>query len=233
MLASSHQKEIYITMDVTFIEDKPYFTKTYLPGESKKIMEDGWWDSGQVLVQDFDSGQSPSSSSLDKNLNPSKPILQIQSLETKHTRHEAPDFNVYSKRKRSTVLAHAPISEIMTVLVTRNVKGWVKATRGLRQGDPLSSFLFTIVVDVLSRMLTKMEESGLTKGFLVGRDRTTVSLLQFEVIASIYGTHPHGWDVSIMVRWSHKCPWKAIAQVFQGFAPPTRFVVENGERIRF
>ena len=44
-------------MDVTFIEDKPYFTKTYLPGESKKIMEDGWWDSGQVLVQDFDSGQ--------------------------------------------------------------------------------------------------------------------------------------------------------------------------------
>ena len=25
-----------------------------------------------------------------------------------------------------------------------------------------------------------MEESGLTKGFLVGRDRTTVSLLQFE-----------------------------------------------------
>nr|CAN64787.1 hypothetical protein VITISV_014072 [Vitis vinifera] len=90
-------------MDVTFIEDKPYFTKTYLPGESKKIMEDGWWDSGQVLVQDFDSGQ-------------------IQSLETKHTRHEAPDFNVYSKRKRSTVLAHAPISEIMTVQEALNSK---------------------------------------------------------------------------------------------------------------
>ncbi|RVW40358.1 hypothetical protein CK203_092445 [Vitis vinifera] len=35
------------------------------------------------------------------------------------------------------------------------------------------------------------------------------------------------------VRWSHRCPWKAIAQVFQGFSLITRYVVGNGERIRF
>ena len=38
--------------------------------------------------------------------------------------------------------------------------------------------------------------------------------LWHKVIASIYGTHPNGWDANMVVRWSHKCPWKAIAQVF-------------------
>ncbi|RVW92960.1 Transposon TX1 uncharacterized 149 kDa protein [Vitis vinifera] len=57
--------------------------------------------------------------------------------------------------------------------------GWVKASRGLRQGDPLSPFLFTLVADVLSRLMIRVEETGITEGFFVGRNRTRVSLLQF------------------------------------------------------
>ena len=38
--------------------------------------------------------------------------------------------------------------------------------------------------------------------------------LWHEVILSIYGAHTNGWDVKIMVRWSHICLWKAISQVF-------------------
>ncbi|RVW15777.1 LINE-1 retrotransposable element ORF2 protein [Vitis vinifera] len=211
-------------------------------------------------------------------------------------------------------------SSSFAILVNGNAKGWVKASRGLRQGDPLSPFLFTLVADVLSRMLFRAEETGLTEGFSVGRDRTRVSLLQFaddtiffskasmehlqnlkiillvfgqvsglkinlekstisglplggnpktigfwdpvverisrrldgegkkdhlvrwEVVSrpkelggyrSIYGTHPNGWDANMVVRWSHRCPWKAIAQVFQEFSPFVRLVVGNGERIRF
>ncbi|RVW15154.1 Transposon TX1 uncharacterized 149 kDa protein [Vitis vinifera] len=56
---------------------------------------------------------------------------------------------------------------------------WVKASRGLRQGDPLSPFLFTLVADVLSRMLLRAEERNLLKGFRVGRNRTRASHLQF------------------------------------------------------
>ena len=65
------------------------------------------------------------------------------------------------------------------VLVNGNNKGWVKASRGLRQGDPLSPFLFTIVPDVLSKMLLRAEERNLFEGFRVGRNRTRVTHLQF------------------------------------------------------
>ncbi|RVW50737.1 Transposon TX1 uncharacterized 149 kDa protein [Vitis vinifera] len=200
------------------------------------------------------------------------------------------------------------------VLVNGNAKGWVKASRGLRQGDPLSPFLFTIVADVLSRMLLKAEERNVLEGFKVGRNRTRVSHLQFAddtiffsssreedmmtlknvllvlaemldckasgwpilylglplggnpktsgfwdpvierisrrldgwqkaylsleaellsfnlvspiclVILSIYGSHSNGWDVNNIVRWSHRCPWKAIALVYQEFSKFTRLL---------
>ena len=63
------------------------------------------------------------------------------------------------------------------ILVNGNAKGWVKASRGLRQGDPLSHFLFTIVADMLSRMLFKAEERSVLEGFRVGRNRIRVSHL--------------------------------------------------------
>ncbi|RVW34900.1 putative ribonuclease H protein [Vitis vinifera] len=57
--------------------------------------------------------------------------------------------------------------------------------------------------------------------------------LWHQVILSIYGTHSNGWDANTIVRWSHRCPWKAIAQGFQDFSKYTRFIVGDGERIRF
>ncbi|RVW30605.1 Transposon TX1 uncharacterized 149 kDa protein [Vitis vinifera] len=54
------------------------------------------------------------------------------------------------------------------VLVNGSAKGWVNASRGLRQGDPLSPFLFTLVADVLSRMLLRAEERNMLEGFKVG-----------------------------------------------------------------
>ncbi|RVW96070.1 Transposon TX1 uncharacterized 149 kDa protein [Vitis vinifera] len=59
------------------------------------------------------------------------------------------------------------------------------------------------------------------------------SALWHQVILSIYGSHSNGWDVNNIVRWSHRCPWKAIALVYQEFSKFTRFVVGNGDRIWF
>ena len=54
-----------------------------------------------------------------------------------------------------------------------------------------------------------------------------------DVIASIYGTHPNGLDDNIVVKRSHKCPRKSIAQGFHLFIHHTCLVVGNEEKIRF
>ncbi|RVW91093.1 hypothetical protein CK203_039951 [Vitis vinifera] len=59
------------------------------------------------------------------------------------------------------------------------------------------------------------------------------SALWHQVILSIYESHSNGWDANTVVRWSHRCPWKAIAQVFQDFSKFTRFMVGDRKRIRF
>ena len=81
-------------------------------------------------------------------------------------------------------------SATFAILVNGNTKGWVKAYRGLRQGDPLSPFLFTIVVDVLSRLVVRAEERCLFEGFLVGKNRTRVSHLQFADDTIFFLEHP-------------------------------------------
>ena len=45
--------------------------------------------------------------------------------------------------------------------------------------------------------------------------------------------HTLGWDANNIVRWLHRCLWKAIAQVSQEFSKFNRFVVGDGEKIRF
>ncbi|XP_016199025.1 uncharacterized protein LOC107639987 [Arachis ipaensis] len=54
-----------------------------------------------------------------------------------------------------------------------------KMERDLRQGDPLSPFLFVLVVDVLHRMIGVAVRNGRIAPLLVGRDNIELSHLQF------------------------------------------------------
>ena len=75
---------------------------------------------------------------------------------------------------------HGCLSSVsFSIFVNGRPHGKFKGSKGLRQGDPLSPFLFTLVVDGLSRLMEKSRGCGLINGFEVGKDKVMVSHLQF------------------------------------------------------
>ena len=52
-----------------------------------------------------------------------------------------------------------------SILVNGSPEGFFGRSRGLRQGDPLSSLLFLLIMEVLSKILNKTKENNLIRGF--------------------------------------------------------------------
>nr|XP_029145202.1 uncharacterized protein LOC114924525 [Arachis hypogaea] len=67
----------------------------------------------------------------------------------------------------------------MSVLINGSPSKPFKMERGLRQGDPLSSFLFVLVAEVMHRMFREAVRNGRLSPLLVGRDHVELSHLQF------------------------------------------------------
>ncbi|XP_016177809.1 uncharacterized protein LOC107620107 [Arachis ipaensis] len=67
----------------------------------------------------------------------------------------------------------------MSVLINGSPSKPFNMERGLRQGDPLSLFLFVLVVDVLHRMIGEAVRNGRISPLQVGRDSVPLSHLQF------------------------------------------------------
>ena len=66
-----------------------------------------------------------------------------------------------------------------TVLVNGVPKGYIKPGRGLRQGDPLSPYLFLLCAEGLSTLLRKAERDSLIKGVSICRGGPRISHLFF------------------------------------------------------
>lgn len=70
-------------------------------------------------------------------------------------------------------------SPSFSVLIKGFPKGFFKGSRGLRQGDPLSPYLFIVVVELLSKLVRKAELCGLFVGFSLNEGSPLVPLIQF------------------------------------------------------
>lgn len=67
-----------------------------------------------------------------------------------------------------------------SIIINAKPRGKFRATKGLSQGDPLSSFLFTFVCDVLSKFLEKAQELNLIHGFVYGQECVKVSTFSLQ-----------------------------------------------------
>lgn len=65
------------------------------------------------------------------------------------------------------------------VLLNGTPSGEFILKRGLRQGDPLSPFLYLIVAEALNILMNRAVQAGLIKPAEVGRDKVRVSHIQY------------------------------------------------------
>lgn len=66
-----------------------------------------------------------------------------------------------------------------SVLINREARGYVTPTRGIKQGDSLSPYLFLFCVEGLLAMIRKVEETRNLQGVLFSNGRVCLSHLLF------------------------------------------------------
>ncbi|KAH9291381.1 hypothetical protein KI387_043430, partial [Taxus chinensis] len=74
-----------------------------------------------------------------------------------------------------------------SVLVNGSAEGFFQSSRGIRQGDPLSSFLFTIVAEALSRSIKAAILEGSLKGLHISSNLPPLSHQQFADDTFLFG----------------------------------------------
>lgn len=76
-------------------------------------------------------------------------------------------------------LEFASLLPLMPFLINDTFVGFAKSHRRIRQGGPLSPFLFNIVMEVLYCLVVKAEEAGCLSGCRIGTKGPSILLLQF------------------------------------------------------
>jgi hypothetical protein len=66
------------------------------------------------------------------------------------------------------LIAHCISTEHFSIIINGSPSGFFSSSRGLRQGYPLSSLLFVLVMETLSRMPSATVESKRLFGFSMG-----------------------------------------------------------------
>jgi hypothetical protein len=81
-------------------------------------------------------------------------------------------------------------SSTVSVKLNNTIGSYFKSGRGVRQGDPLSPFLFNIATDSLSKMINLAQRNNLIKGLVPEYIENGVAVLQFCVCKMIKSRPP-------------------------------------------
>ncbi|KAK9154956.1 hypothetical protein Sjap_002436 [Stephania japonica] len=92
-----------------------------------------------------------------------------------------------------------------SVMINGRPRGKFRGERGLRQGDPLSPFLFILVADVMGRMIDKAKLSGVVEGFRIGRDVTHITHLFYADDSLMFIKDSHRAVFNLMSIVNHFC----------------------------
>lgn len=88
-----------------------------------------------------------------------------------------------------------------SILINGSPSTMFKPKRGIRQGDPLSPYLFIICAEVLSGLITKYHEQDKTHGIFIARNTPVISHLFFA-------------DDGMMFCRTHKNEAKHLMEIF-------------------
>lgn len=93
-------------------------------------------------------------------------------------------------------------SSSVAVLINGSLTSEFKPQRGLRQGDPLSPFLFLIVAEGLSALINKSVQLGEFRCYKVGTDLVDISHLQYADDTIVVGeaTMEDSWAIKAIMR---------------------------------
>lgn len=70
-------------------------------------------------------------------------------------------------------------SSRMSVLINGSPTEEFSPSRGLRQGDPLAPYLFLIVGEILSKLISRAREKGLIKGLVFNEDKDNITHFKY------------------------------------------------------
>ncbi|GJT47912.1 zinc finger, CCHC-type containing protein [Tanacetum coccineum] len=105
-------------------------------------------------------------------------------------------------------------SSSMSVLVNGSPTEEFKLERGIRQGDPLSPFLFILAAEGLNAIVNEAVEKGIFRGVRVGRNRVVISHLQYadDTIFLVNGVKimlgVNDSEIDEMARWIRCSRWE-------------------------
>lgn len=70
-------------------------------------------------------------------------------------------------------------SATFSIMINGYPEGFFKSSRGIKQGDPLSPFIFNVVMRALCKLVLKAEGLNLIQGCQIGPSSPMISLIQY------------------------------------------------------